>query len=235
MPHLLPTIVNFRLVFSSSGHHVHLFLASAKGIHASILSSLMHCFHLSIRHDWISAHEVDSLKDSNTSSIKALELDCLSVITCDRILLHVHNIVGKFDTKTLLAQNAWGVIFINSPKHEVMSSVGHRAFIPTQFCRVGCWTFDSKIIDPPLFVRGEFDIKSCIVNLLELSPIMKLLFIPLSLVLLQVKTIHTWQTNFIVSRASLDNLPLVTIIQLKVEISKACLSIKSCSNISQEG
>mmetsp|Transcript_16293 Transcript_16293/g.26375 ORF Transcript_16293/g.26375 Transcript_16293/m.26375 type:complete len:214 (-) Transcript_16293:162-803(-) len=184
MPHPLPAIVDFRLIFSSSGHHVHLFLACAKGIHASILGSLMHCFHLYICHNWIPAHEVNSLEYSNASSIKALELDCLSVITCDRILLHVHNIVGKFDTKPLLTQNAWGVIFINSPKHEVMSSVCHRAFIPTQFCRIGCWTFDSKIINPSLFVRGEFDIKSCIVNLLELSPIMKLLLVPLSLVLL---------------------------------------------------
>ena len=86
-----------------------------------------------------------------------------------------------------------------------------------------------------LSIRGELDIKSCIINLLELSPIMKLLFIPLPLVLLQVKSIHARLANLVVCRAPFDYLPLVTVIQLEVVIAEARLPIETGSNIREEG
>ena len=62
------------------------------------------------------------------------------------------------------------------------------------------------------------DIKSCIVYFFELSPIMELLLIPQSLILLNIKVIHAWLTNFVVGGTSFHHVSLVFVIQGKVEI-----------------
>jgi hypothetical protein len=60
--------------------------------------------------------------------------------------------------------------------------------------------------------RTYLDGERRVINLLELRPIMKLVFIPLSLILLEIEIVHTWLPDLVISRATSNNLTFVAVI-----------------------
>lgn len=79
----------------------------------------MHSGDFLIRHDRVAAHKVDALKDSHAAALQTLELYRLLVFAI-LILLHIDNIVRKFNPEARLSQNAGRILLVYSTKEEVM-------------------------------------------------------------------------------------------------------------------
>ena len=158
-PHGLPAVVEGRRIDRPSCHWVHLFWAGPVGVHAGSLRSFVHGGQLCLRHSWISGHEIDSLKDANAPTLKALELDGLRVFTRVQILLNVYNVVREFHSKTFFAKNSLWVIRIHSPEQEIVGSVGDRAFVPREGSRIRSGPLDAEIIDPSLATLSKLKLK----------------------------------------------------------------------------
>jgi hypothetical protein len=88
-PHCLPSIVDFLGINWSSCHTMHLLRARAIWVHASFLSSGMHGSQFSFSHLRLTAHEVDSLENADTSSLETLELNSLLVFTSFWVLQYI--------------------------------------------------------------------------------------------------------------------------------------------------
>jgi hypothetical protein len=73
-----------------------------------------------------------------------------------------------------------------------------------------------------------------VINFLELRPIMKLVFVPQSLILLKIEIVHTWLPDLFISRATSNNLTFVAVIYGEVKVAKPGRTIKSCADISKE-
>jgi hypothetical protein len=75
----------------------------------------------------------------------------------------------------------------------------------------------SELCDGKTFrVASEFrtylDVERRVVNLLELRPIMKLDLVPLSLILFEIKIVHAWLPDILVSGAASYNLAFVAVV-----------------------
>ena len=63
---------------------------------------------------------------------------------------------------------------------------------------------------------------------------MEFLLVPESLVLFEIKVVHTGLSDLIVRWASLDDLTLIVVIQGKIEVTHTCLTIQSCTYIGEK-
>lgn len=83
------------------------------------------------------------------------------------------------------------------------------------------WSWNERHSVFSINTYSHLDIECCVVDFLELSPIMELVFIPQSLVFVDIKVIHTWLADLFVRRASLNDLSLKIIIECKVVVSES--------------
>ena len=79
--------------------------------------------------------------------------------------------------------------------------------------------------------KNYLDIECCVVNFLELCPVMELLLVPQPFVFLDIKVIHTRLTYFFVGRASLESFALVIIINDKIIVPQSSVSRQAKANI----
>jgi hypothetical protein len=71
--------------------------------------------------------------------------------------------------------------------------------------------YDGKINSASEY-RAYLDPERRVINLLELRPIMKLVFIPQPLILLEIEIVHTWLPDLFISWATSHNLTFVAVI-----------------------
>ena len=64
---------------------------------------------------------------------------------------------------------------------------------------------------------------------------MKLLLVPRPLLLFQVEAVHARLADLVISRAPLDDPPLVVVVRLEVEVAEAGPPVDSVPDVGQEG